>query len=184
MATSANIGLLVPGSFGGEPPSMAEFTEFFRRAEELDFHSLWTIDRIFHEVNILDSLTLLSCAAAVTSRIRLGTSVLLFVLRNPVLMAKTASTLDRLSGGRLILGLSLGGRDHEFGPLGVSVKSRVSKLIEGLKAHYDDLEGIPPDICLPKSRSQEKWARDPWGFLNAYSMNFHGSIDHKLNYSF
>ena len=76
MATSANIGLLVPGSFGGEPPSMAEFTEFFRRAEELDFHSLWTIDRIFHEVNILDPLTLLSCAAAVTSRIRLGTSVL------------------------------------------------------------------------------------------------------------
>ncbi len=132
MATNAKIGLLVPGSFGVEPPTMAEFTQFFRRAEELGFHSLWTIDRIFHEVNILDPMTLLSCAAAVTSRIRLGTSVLLFVLRNPVLMAKTASTLDRLSGGRLILGLSLGGRDHEFGPLGVSVKTRVSKLTEGL----------------------------------------------------
>ena len=132
MATNANIGLLVPGSFGGEPPTMYEFTKFFSRAEDLGFHSLWTIDRIFHEVNILDPMTLLSCAAAVTSRIRLGTSVLLFVLRNPVLMAKTTSTLDRLSGGRLILGLSLGGRDHEFGPLGVSVRTRVSKLTEGL----------------------------------------------------
>ena len=132
MPTNANIGLLVPGSFGVEPPTLAEFTQFFRRAEELGFHSLWTTDRIFHEVNILDPMTLLSCAAAVTSRIRLGTSVLLFVLRNPVLMAKTASTLDRLSGGRLTLGMSLGGRDHEFGPLGVSVRTRVSKLTEGL----------------------------------------------------
>ena len=83
MATNANIGLLVPGNFGVEPPTMVEFTQFFSRAEELGFHSLWTIDRIFHEVNILDPMTLLSCAAAVTSRIRLGTSVLLFVLRNP-----------------------------------------------------------------------------------------------------
>ena len=132
MATNANIGLLVPGSFGGEPPTMAEFTQFFRRAEELDFHSLWTIDRLFHEVNILEPMTLLSIAAAVTSRIRLGTSVLLFVLRNPVLMAKTASTLDRLSGGRLIPGLSLGGRDHEFGSVGVPVRTRVSRLTEGL----------------------------------------------------
>ncbi|MBI3330472.1 MAG: TIGR03619 family F420-dependent LLM class oxidoreductase, partial [Nitrospinae bacterium] len=75
---------------------------------------------------------LLTCAAAVTSRIRLGTSVLLFVLRNPILMAKTAATLDYLSGGRLILGVSLGGRDNEFEPLGVSMKQRVSRLEENL----------------------------------------------------
>ena len=59
--------------------------------------SLWVIDRIFHDVGILDPMTLLTCAAAVTSRIRLGTSVLLFVFRNPILLAKTTATLDCLS---------------------------------------------------------------------------------------
>jgi probable F420-dependent oxidoreductase len=132
MATNAKIGLLVPGSFGGPPPKLDEFTSFFRRSEELGFHSLWVIDRVFHNVNILEPLTLLTCAAAVTSRIRLGTSVLLFVLRNPVLVAKTTATLDYLSGGRLTLGISLGGRDNEFGPMGVPVKRRVSRFEEGL----------------------------------------------------
>ena len=71
MRTNAKIGLLIPGSFGVEPPTMDEFTQFFRRADELGFHSLWAIDRIFHDINILDPMTLLTCAAAVTSRIRL-----------------------------------------------------------------------------------------------------------------
>ena len=133
MPTNAKIGLLIPGSFGVEPPSMDEFTQFFRRADDLGFDSLWAIDRIFHDINILDPMTLLTCAAAVTSRIRLGTAVLLFVLRNPILLAKTTATLDRLSGGRLTLGLSLGGRDHEFEPLGVPVRRRVSRLTEGLE---------------------------------------------------
>ena len=83
MATNARIGILVPGSFAGTPPTLSEFTTFFHRADDLGLHSLWVIDRIFHNVNILDPMTLLTCAAAVTSRVRLGTSVLLFALRNP-----------------------------------------------------------------------------------------------------
>ncbi len=132
MATSANIGLLVPGMFGSQPPKMGEFTEFFQSAERLGFHSLWVIDRVFHPVNIIEPLTLLTCAATVTSRVRLGTAVYLFVLRNPILAAKTTATLDYLSGGRLTLGISLGGRDNEFEPLGVPVKRRVSRFQEGL----------------------------------------------------
>ena len=132
MATNSKVGILVPGSFRDSPPSMSEFTEFFRQADDLGLDSLWVIDRIFHDVGILDPMTLLTCAAAVTSRIRLGTSVLLFVLRNPILFAKTTATLDYLSGGRLTLGLSLGGRDHEFGPLGVPIRQRVSRFREGI----------------------------------------------------
>src|SRR5947208_10433493 len=132
MATNARIGILVPGSFAGSPPTLPEFTAFFRRTDDLGRHALWVIDRIFHTVNVLDPITLLTCAATVTSRVRLGTSVLLFVLRNPVLMAKTTATLDYLSGGRLILGVSLGGRDNEFEPLGVSMQQRVSRLRENL----------------------------------------------------
>lgn len=132
MATDAKIGILVPGSFGGQPPKLAEFTEFFQSAERLGFDSLWVIDRVFHPINIMDPLTLLTCAATVTTRVRLGTAVYLFVLRNPVLAAKTIATLDYLSDGRLTLGISLGGRDNEFEPLGVPMKRRVSRFEEGL----------------------------------------------------
>jgi probable F420-dependent oxidoreductase len=132
MATNARIGFIIPGSFSGKPPALSEFTEFFRRVDDLGFHALWVIDRLFHHISILEPLTLLTCAATVTSRIRLGTSVILFVLRNPVLMAKTTATLDYLSGGRLILGVSLGGRDQEFEALGVPIKQRVSRLQEQL----------------------------------------------------
>ena len=107
MATNARVGILVPGSFAGAPPTLSEFTAFFQRADDLGLHSLWVIDRIFHNVNILDPMTLLTRAATVTSRVRLGRQCY-FALRNPVLMAKTTATLDYLSGGRLILGVSLG----------------------------------------------------------------------------
>ena len=132
MATNANIGILVPGSFAGQPPALDEYSHFFRSAEDLGFHSLWVIDRVFHPINIIEPLMLLTCAATVTSRIRLGTAVYLFVLRNPVLAAKTIATLDYLSAGRLTLGISLGGRDNEFEPLGVPMKRRVSRFEEGL----------------------------------------------------
>ena len=132
MPTDAKLGILVPGMFGGTPPTLAEFSSFFRRAEELGYDSLWVIDRVFHPVNIIDPMTLLTVAATVTERVRLGTAVLLFVLRNPILAAKTTATLDYLSGGRLTLGISLGGRDNEFEPLGVDVRRRVGRFNEGL----------------------------------------------------
>jgi probable F420-dependent oxidoreductase len=132
MATTAKIGLMIPGSYVGAMPPPSAFNEFFRRADELGFDALWTIDRIFHDLNILDPLTLLAHAAAVTSRVRLGTAVLLFAFRNPVLVAKTAATLDYLSGGRLTLGISLGGRDSEFASQGIPIKQRVSRLRENL----------------------------------------------------
>ncbi len=132
MTTTAKVGLLIPGSFSGQPPQLSEFTEFFRRADDLGFHSLWVIDRIFHSVNVLDPLTLLTCAATVTSRVRLGTAVLLLAFRNPVLTAKVTASLDYLSGGRLTLGVSLGGRDNEFESLGVPINQRVGRLRENL----------------------------------------------------
>jgi probable F420-dependent oxidoreductase len=133
MPTDAKLGILVPGMFGGTPPTLGEFSGFFRRAEELGYDSLWVIDRVFHPVNIIDPMALLTVAATVTERVRLGTAVLLFVLRNPILVAKSTATLDYLSGGRLTLGISLGGRDNEFDPLGVDVRQRVSRFNEGLE---------------------------------------------------
>ena len=97
MLTQANVGLLIPTASAGQPPSLREFTDFFRRADDAGLYSLWVIDGVFHENTVFDPMTILACAVTVTNRIRL-------VLRNPVLAAKAAATLDYLSGGRLILG--------------------------------------------------------------------------------
>jgi alkanesulfonate monooxygenase SsuD/methylene tetrahydromethanopterin reductase-like flavin-dependent oxidoreductase (luciferase family) len=78
-----------------------------------------------------EELLALSAAAAVTSRIRLTTGVLLVPLyTNTALFAKQAASLDRLSGGRLVLGLGLGGREDDFAASGVSTQGRGSRLEE------------------------------------------------------
>src|SRR5688572_30415644 len=79
-----------------------------RKCEEIGLHSVWMLDRIVYDN--LEPLTALAAAAAVTSKIRLGTSVLLAALRHPTLLAKTVGTLDFLSSGRVTLGIGFGSR--------------------------------------------------------------------------
>ncbi|WP_061295375.1 TIGR03619 family F420-dependent LLM class oxidoreductase [Herbidospora cretacea] len=98
-----------------------------QRAEALGYHSLWAGERLLDPVNprsrypgtadgrlpramrtALDPVTTLTFAAAVTSRITLGTSVLCMLLHNPVVLAKQLATLDVLSGNRLRAGLGQG----------------------------------------------------------------------------
>ena len=82
------------------------------RAEERGFSSLATIDRIAYPS--YDSLTVLSAAAAVTERIGLLTNMLLVPAYNPVLLAKVTASIDQLSGGRITLGLGVGGRPDDY----------------------------------------------------------------------
>jgi alkanesulfonate monooxygenase SsuD/methylene tetrahydromethanopterin reductase-like flavin-dependent oxidoreductase (luciferase family) len=72
--------------------------EMARKAEEIGLHSMWVNDRITYDN--LDPLTVLAAASAVTRKIKLGTSIFLAALRHPVLLAKTAASVDFLSGGR------------------------------------------------------------------------------------
>jgi alkanesulfonate monooxygenase SsuD/methylene tetrahydromethanopterin reductase-like flavin-dependent oxidoreductase (luciferase family) len=98
-------------------------------AEQAGFSTLGTIGRIVYPN--YEELVALSAAAAVTSRIRLTTGVLLAPLyANHVLLAKQAASLDRLSGGRLVLGLGLGGRDDDFTASGVPAQGRGRRLEE------------------------------------------------------
>jgi alkanesulfonate monooxygenase SsuD/methylene tetrahydromethanopterin reductase-like flavin-dependent oxidoreductase (luciferase family) len=83
-----------------------------RRAQEREFSSLATLDRIAFPS--YDSLTALTAAAAVTDRIGLFTNVLLEPAYNPVLVAKVTASVDQLSGGRLTLGLGVGARPDDF----------------------------------------------------------------------
>jgi alkanesulfonate monooxygenase SsuD/methylene tetrahydromethanopterin reductase-like flavin-dependent oxidoreductase (luciferase family) len=103
--------------------------DWARHAEEAGFSTLGTIGRLVYPN--YEELIALSAAAAVTSRIRLTTGVLLAPLyTNSALFAKQAASLDRLSGGRLVLGLGLGGREDDFAASGVSTQGRGHRLEE------------------------------------------------------
>jgi alkanesulfonate monooxygenase SsuD/methylene tetrahydromethanopterin reductase-like flavin-dependent oxidoreductase (luciferase family) len=107
----------VPGTTG------EQLTEWARRAEARGFSSLGTIDRIAYPN--LEPLTSLAAAAAVTERIGLATTVLLGPLRvNPVALAKQVSTLQRISGGRVTLGIGLGGREDDYEHAAVGMETR------------------------------------------------------------
>ena len=97
------------------------------RAEELGTDSVWVHDHVFNVGHVFDRiggkpyyepLTLLSFVAAKTRRVRLGTSVLVLPYHNPVRLAKTAATLDVLSGGRLVMGVGVGLIEKEIRAMG------------------------------------------------------------------
>ena len=97
------------------------------RAEELGFDSVWVHDHVFNVGHVFDRigdkpyyepLTLLSFVAARTERVRLGTSVLVLPYHNPIRLAKTAATLDVLSGGRLLMGVGVGLIEKEIRAMG------------------------------------------------------------------
>lgn len=109
-------------------PDVDAILGYAERAEALGFESLWAWDHILLGVKpafpILESLSLLTAIAARTRRIKLGTGVLVLPLRNPVITAKVLSTLDCISKGRLILGVSSGWYAREFDACGVPFKQR------------------------------------------------------------
>ena len=106
-------------------------TTLAKKAEEIGLHSLWVIDRIAYDN--LEPLTLLAAAASVTTKIRLGTSVLLVGTRHPTLLAKTVATLDFISGGRFTLGVGFGSRESDFTAVEIPYEHRGSRAEEAIK---------------------------------------------------
>jgi alkanesulfonate monooxygenase SsuD/methylene tetrahydromethanopterin reductase-like flavin-dependent oxidoreductase (luciferase family) len=99
-----------------------EIVEWARRAEGEGFPSLGVIDRLVYPN--YDPLVALAAAAAVTARARLVTAVLLTPYRNTAVMAKQVASIDRLSGGRVVLGVGLGGRPEDYAAAGMETKGR------------------------------------------------------------
>jgi len=121
-----------------------------RAAERLGYGSVWVSEHIvvpkghrgFGTV-FYEPLTTLAYVAASTSTVSLGTSVLVLPLRNPLVLAKSLSTLDQISGGRLILGVGAGWLEEEFRALGVPFGKRgavTDEYIEVLKALFASAE--------------------------------------------
>ncbi len=125
-------------------------------AEEVGFESLWApehvimsrapgatpyrgmpdgkMDRLARRGGIPDPLTWLTFVAAVTGRITLGTNVLVLPEHQPAVLAKTAATLDHLSGGRLILGIGVGELPEEYEAVGMEFTNRGRRMDEYIDA--------------------------------------------------
>jgi alkanesulfonate monooxygenase SsuD/methylene tetrahydromethanopterin reductase-like flavin-dependent oxidoreductase (luciferase family) len=138
-----SVGIHVPSASVAQLGSGEVYAEFFRQVEALGLDAVWTEDRIFHSANLLDPVMLLAWAAASTRRIQLGTAVMVLNLRHAAVAARQASTIYHLSGGRLVLGVSLGGRPDEYQGLGVPMEKRVAVLRESIAVLRQLLSGQP-----------------------------------------
>ncbi len=104
------------------------------RIEELGYDSAWTSEHVFFYFPTFDALTALAAMAACSSRISLGTAVLLLPLRPAALAAKEIASVDIISGGRLILGIGVGGEyPKEFQAVGVPVGERGARASEAIR---------------------------------------------------
>jgi len=124
-----HVGLAIKNFVGPtETPDVDALYRYAERAEALGFESLWAWDHVILGVEpsfpILDAVGTLTAIAARTSRIKLGTGVLVLPLRNPTVAAKAIGTLDVISKGRLILGVAAGWYAREFDAVGVPFKQR------------------------------------------------------------
>ncbi|TDD03707.1 TIGR03619 family F420-dependent LLM class oxidoreductase [Nonomuraea deserti] len=145
------LGLALPTS--GAASSPEEMLRVAQRAEEIGLAAVWTFERLLRPVGaaavvgggpavplpepygwVYDPLETLSFVAAGTREIRLGTSVLVTLLHNPVVLARRLATLDRLSGGRLIAGIGQGWMADEFATAGVPPRQRGARFEEHVTA--------------------------------------------------
>ncbi|MDR3655194.1 MAG: LLM class flavin-dependent oxidoreductase [Mycobacterium sp.] len=114
---------------------------FLVRAEELGFEGGWALEQIIGEAPLLAPLELLAWCAACTERLRLGVAVMVTSLHDPLQLASAATAVDRLSHGRLDLGVGTGGGSRRFAAFGVEKASYISYFTEGLelmKAAWSD----------------------------------------------
>ena len=141
------VGVMAPQGWKGEydgwdaAEAWARTVALARQAEDLGFESLWVFDH-FHTVPdptdeiTLESFSVLSALAMVTSRVRLGHMVICTAFRNPALTAKLASTIDVISGGRFEVGIGAGWKEDEWRAYGYGFPS-IGERIDVFKEHLE-----------------------------------------------
>ncbi|MFB8246984.1 LLM class flavin-dependent oxidoreductase [Streptomyces sp. NPDC055952] len=182
-----NVGIGLPI---GDPASLLSWA---RRAEAGPFSTLGLLDRLVHDNP--EPLVALAVLAGATFRIRVQTEVLLAPLRDTALLAKQAATMDRMTGGRLVLGLGVGGRDDDHQVAGVAVNTRGRRLDEQMavmrrlwsgRSWGDGAGPIGPRPARPggpdvlfggfKPAAIERVARWGDGFLAAAPLSWAGGL--------
>lgn len=130
-----HVGLGLPIS---DPAALLDWA---RRADAGPFSTLGLLDRLVYDNP--EPLVALGMIAGATSRIKVQTEVLIAPLREPTLLAKQAATLDRMSGGRLVLGLGVGGREDDHIASGTELRSRGRRMDEQLEIMRRLWSGLP-----------------------------------------
>ena len=132
------LGIHLPHA--GEQATPALIKRHAMRAEALGFEDVWVSEHIIvprkefpRSPLFYDPVVTLSYVAAVTERVKLGTTVLVLPMRHPLPLAKELASLHNLSNGRLILGAGVGWLEPEFAALGVPFKERGRRMDEGIE---------------------------------------------------
>ena len=133
MTSRIELAVSIPQTFPGRPLDPGFIRKYLARAEALGFHSAWVVEQIVGAIPSLEPIELLTYAAAVTTRMRLGSAVLLTALRDPVHTAKSLTTLDHLSGGRLMVGVGLGAQPALYPAYGLTAERRAARFAEGIE---------------------------------------------------
>ncbi len=110
----------------------AAFRAYFGRAEELGYDSAWAQEQVLGSAPQLGPVEAMTYAAACTQRLRLGCVVFVSTLHSPVQLAKSLSTLDQLTKGRLDIGIGTGGKHRPFAAFGIGPERYVARFTEGL----------------------------------------------------
>ena len=125
----------VEGSLDGETPRWTDILTMAQMAEEIGADSIWIPDmlRVSEDVGLWEGMTMVSALAASTSHVRIGTSVICTLLRNPALLAKMVDTIDEISSGRFILGLGSGSPNPVFDVFGYPNTNLIGRFEEALQ---------------------------------------------------
>lgn len=137
------IGIGLPNQIRDVRPGV--LPEWARRAEEAGFSTLGSVGRIAYP-GVMDTVAL-AAAAGATSRIGLLSTVLLGPVWPPLLVAKEAASIDGVSGGRLTLGVGLGGRPDDFVVKGLGARGTGRRLDEDIETYRKVWRGEVPDGC-------------------------------------
>lgn len=148
MGNVGRFGVFLPSFIWEDdgPERARGIIDFARRVEDLGFESIFITDHLFaakqfYSVNFLEPISALSLVAGVTERVKLGTSVMVLPIREPVLLAKQLATLHFLSAGRVILGAGIGWYPPEYAATGVEKSERGARTDEILDIIMPALEG-------------------------------------------
>ncbi|MEM7403749.1 MAG: LLM class flavin-dependent oxidoreductase [Pseudomonadota bacterium] len=144
-----SVGLHVPAAAVEGLASRDDYIRFFKSAEQLGFDAVWAEDRIFHPAHLADPFVLLTLAAAHTETLLLGTAVAVLNFRDAPVLARQLATLDHFSGGRVVAGVSLGGRPDEYAAMRGGTGGRVSRFNESVAALRGLLSGTPQTSSGP-----------------------------------
>lgn len=145
MNKAVSVGIHVPGVSVTGLEGGQVYGEFFRAVEAFGLDAIWVEDRIFHPAPLADAMTLLTWAAASTQRVTLGTAVMVLNLHSAPTVARQVSTLQHLSNGRVVLGVSVGGRPEEYQALAVPMDKRVGVFRESVSVLRALAGGGPVD---------------------------------------